>query len=73
MGVAATSPPYPTPGWATTQVYPARETPYPCTRSTVRQKRTNLKLGPTTGAPREPPDPGSPQEHTTKNHQPMRK
>ena len=22
-GVAATSPPYPTPGWATTQVYPA--------------------------------------------------
>ena len=23
-GVAATSPPYPTPGWATTQVYPAR-------------------------------------------------
>ena len=24
-GVAATSPPYPTPGWATTQVYPARE------------------------------------------------
>ena len=26
-GVAATSPPYPTPGWATTQVYPARITP----------------------------------------------
>ena len=25
-GVAATSPPYPTPGWATTQVYPARIT-----------------------------------------------
>ena len=25
-GVAATSPPYPTPGWATTQVYPARNT-----------------------------------------------
>ena len=25
-GVAATSPPYPTPGWATTQVYPARVT-----------------------------------------------
>ena len=24
-GVAATSPPYPTPGWATTQVYPAHE------------------------------------------------
>ena len=24
-GVAATSPPYPTLGWATTQVYPARE------------------------------------------------
>ena len=24
-GVAATSPPYPTPGWATTQVYPARQ------------------------------------------------
>ena len=24
-GVAATSPPYPTPGWATTPVYPARE------------------------------------------------
>ena len=23
-GVAATSPPYPTPGWATTQVYPAQ-------------------------------------------------
>ncbi len=23
-GVAATSPPYPTPGWVTTQVYPAR-------------------------------------------------
>jgi len=28
-GVAATSPPYPTPGWATTQVYPARITPLP--------------------------------------------
>ena len=28
-GVAATSPPYPTPGWATTQVYPARITPTP--------------------------------------------
>ncbi len=27
-GVAATSPPYPTPGWATTQVYPARITPW---------------------------------------------
>ena len=26
-GVAATSPPYPTLGWATTQVYPARITP----------------------------------------------
>ena len=26
-GVAATSPPYPTPGWATTQVYPARFSP----------------------------------------------
>ena len=26
-GVAATSPPYPTPGWATTQVYPARISP----------------------------------------------
>ena len=26
-GVAATSPPYPTPGWATTQVYPARGPP----------------------------------------------
>ena len=26
-GVAATSPPYPTPGWATTQVYPARGSP----------------------------------------------
>ena len=25
--VAATSPPYPTPGWATTQVYPARFSP----------------------------------------------
>ena len=25
-GVAATSPPYPTLGWATTQVYPARIT-----------------------------------------------
>ena len=25
-GVAATSPPYPTPGWATTQVYPAQGT-----------------------------------------------
>ena len=25
-GVAATSPPYPTPGWATTQVYPAQRT-----------------------------------------------
>jgi len=24
-GVAATSPPYPTPGWATTQAYPAQE------------------------------------------------
>ena len=23
-GVAATSPPYPTPGWVTTQVYPAQ-------------------------------------------------
>ena len=29
-GVAATSPPYPTPGWGTTQVYPARITPFPC-------------------------------------------
>ena len=28
-GVAATSPPYPTPGWATTQVYPARIVPTP--------------------------------------------
>ena len=28
-GVAATSPPYPTPGWATTQVYPACEAPPP--------------------------------------------
>ena len=28
-GVAATSPPYPTPGWATTQVYPARCPPTP--------------------------------------------
>ena len=28
-GVAATSPPYPTPGWATTQVYPARISPAP--------------------------------------------
>ena len=27
-GVAATSPPYPTPGWATTPVYPAREAPF---------------------------------------------
>ena len=27
-GVAATSPPYPTLGWATTQVYPARITPF---------------------------------------------
>ena len=26
-GVAATSPPYPTPGWATTLVYPARIVP----------------------------------------------
>jgi len=26
-GVAATSPPYPTPGWGTTQVYPARNSP----------------------------------------------
>ena len=26
-GVAATSPPYPTLGWATTQVYPARISP----------------------------------------------
>ena len=26
-GVAATSPPYPTPGWATTPVYPARISP----------------------------------------------
>jgi len=26
-GVAATSPPYPTPGWATTQVYPAQGRP----------------------------------------------
>ena len=25
-GVAATSPPYPTPGWATTPVYPAQGT-----------------------------------------------
>ena len=25
-GVAATSPPYPTPGWGTTQVYPAQIT-----------------------------------------------
>jgi hypothetical protein len=28
-GVAATSPPYPTPGWSTTQVYPARISPKP--------------------------------------------
>ena len=28
-GVAATSPPYPTPGWATTQVYPAHALPCP--------------------------------------------
>ena len=28
-GVAATSPPYPTLGWATTQVYPARGPPPP--------------------------------------------
>ncbi len=28
-GVAATSPPYPTPGWATTQVYPARNSLLP--------------------------------------------
>ena len=28
-GVAATSPPYPTPGWATTQVYPAHTPAYP--------------------------------------------
>ena len=28
-GVAATSPPYPTPGWATTQVYPAPRPPDP--------------------------------------------
>ena len=27
-GVAATSPPYPTPGWATTQVYPAHSAPH---------------------------------------------
>ena len=26
-GVAATSPPYPTPGWATTQAYPANFRP----------------------------------------------
>ena len=34
-GVAATSPPYPTLGWATTQVYPARNSP-PC-RGNSRQ------------------------------------
>src|SRR5208337_575936 len=32
-GVAATSPPYPTPGWATTQVYPARITRHRITRT----------------------------------------
>ena len=36
-GVAATSPPYPTLGWATTQVYPARISP-------VNQKSTTCWL-----------------------------
>ena len=36
-GVAATSPPYPTPGWATTPVYPARCPQSPLTpRSPLR-------------------------------------
>ena len=32
-GVAATSPPYPTPGWATTPVYPASQSVDPSPRS----------------------------------------
>ena len=46
-GVAATSPPYPTPGWATTQVYPAL--PFRVfrvlvriTRDVIRTKTGNL-------------------------------
>ena len=44
-GVAATSPPYPTPGWATTQVYPARNSAKRCSdiapRSSGKENRYN--------------------------------
>ena len=43
-GVAATSPPYPTLGWATTQVYPARNSPLPSApRSTALSCCPKLK------------------------------
>ena len=47
-GVAATSPPYPTLGWATTQVYPARcpETTYPAT--TNRKVPNGIDIRPNT-------------------------
>src|SRR5208283_1359997 len=38
-GVAATSPPYTTPGWATTQVYPARITRHRITREKMNRHR----------------------------------
>ena len=38
-GVAATSPPYPTPGWATTQVYPAQGDKKILNRSDPKEKR----------------------------------
>ena len=42
-GVAATSPPYPTPGWATTPVYPAQD----LTGSYIlRRQRTQVRFPP---------------------------
>ena len=43
-GVAATSPPYPTPGWATTQVYPARiPQSLTCARSSGKEDSRKLE------------------------------
>ena len=42
-GVAATSPPYPTPGWATTQVYPAQSSGVQARRRAgVQARRADL-------------------------------
>ena len=41
-GVAATSPPYPTPGWATTQVYPARNSPCRVGKEPARRARSSF-------------------------------